>query len=41
MDAYLAAFAQAGGFRLVTLDRALATFPGLDHFLIVPPEAAI
>lgn len=30
MDAYLAAFAQAGGYRLITLDRAFAQFPGLD-----------
>lgn len=30
MDAYLAAFAVAGGYRLVTLDLAFAQFPGLD-----------
>jgi toxin-antitoxin system PIN domain toxin len=30
MDAYLAAFARAGGYRLVTLDRAFAQFHGLD-----------
>jgi toxin-antitoxin system PIN domain toxin len=29
MDAYLAAFAVAGGYRLVTLDRAFAQFKGL------------
>jgi predicted nucleic acid-binding protein len=29
-DAYLAAFAVAGGYRLVTLDEAFAQFPGLD-----------
>ena len=34
MDAYLAAFARAGGFRLVTLDRAFSQFPGLDYLLI-------
>lgn len=30
MDAYLAAFAKAGGYRLVTLDKAFAQFAGLD-----------
>jgi toxin-antitoxin system PIN domain toxin len=30
MDAYLAAFAVAGGYRLVTTDRAFRQFPGLD-----------
>jgi len=34
MDAYLAAFAKAGGYRLVTLDHAFAKFPGLDHEVI-------
>lgn len=33
-DAYLAAFAQAGGFRLITLDRAFDRFPGLDCLVI-------
>ena len=36
-DAYLAAFAVAGGFRLVTLDRAFSQFPGLAF---VRPEQA-
>ena len=35
MDAYLAAFAKAGGYRLVTLDGAFAKFPGLEHEVIV------
>ena len=30
MDAYLAAFAQAGGFRLATIDRAFAQFKRLE-----------
>jgi predicted nucleic acid-binding protein len=30
MDAYLAAFAIAGGYRLVTLDKAFCQFRGLD-----------
>lgn len=30
MDAYLAAFAVAGGYRLVTLDKAFGQFKGLD-----------
>jgi toxin-antitoxin system PIN domain toxin len=30
MDAYLAAFALSGGYRLVTLDRAFTQFPKLD-----------
>ncbi len=34
MDAYLAAFACTGGFRLITLDRAFSQFPGLDYMLI-------
>jgi len=34
MDAYLAAFARAGGYRLVTLDRAFTKFAGLDHEII-------
>jgi toxin-antitoxin system PIN domain toxin len=33
-DAYLAAFAVAGGFRLVTFDRDFARFPGLDLLLL-------
>jgi uncharacterized protein len=35
MDGYLAAFALAGGHRLVTTDRAFAQFSGLD-LLILP-----
>jgi toxin-antitoxin system PIN domain toxin len=34
MDAYLAAFAIAGGYTLVTLDEAFANFPGMS--LLVP-----
>ncbi len=34
MDAYLAAFAIAGGFRLVTFDRAFLAFKGLDLELL-------
>lgn len=34
MDAYLAGFALAGGYGLVTTDRAFATFPGLDLTLV-------
>lgn len=34
MDAYLAAFAKAGNYRLVTLDGAFAKFHGLDHEVI-------
>lgn len=34
MDAYLAAFARAGGFRLVTLDQAFSQYRGLDYALI-------
>jgi predicted nucleic acid-binding protein len=30
MDAYLAAFALAGGYRLVTTDRGFRQFNGLD-----------
>jgi toxin-antitoxin system PIN domain toxin len=30
MDAYLAAFALAGGYRMVTTDTAFKQFPGLD-----------
>jgi toxin-antitoxin system PIN domain toxin len=36
MDAYLAAFALAGGYTLVTLDEAFANFSGLP--LLIPPE---
>jgi len=34
MDAYLAAFARASGFRRVTPDRAFSQSPGLDYVLI-------
>jgi uncharacterized protein len=34
MDAYLAAHAQAGGFRLLTLDKGFAQFPSLDYELV-------
>ncbi len=34
MDAYLAAFAMAGGFRLVTTDKAFKQFKGLDPLVI-------
>jgi predicted nucleic acid-binding protein len=35
MDAYLASFAIAGGYTLVTLDEAFANFRGLS--LVIPP----
>jgi predicted nucleic acid-binding protein len=34
MDAYLTAFAQDGGYRLVTFDAAFAQFGGLDLVLL-------
>jgi hypothetical protein len=34
MDAYLAAFAQAGGYRMVTTDDAYRQFDGLDLEMI-------
>ena len=34
MDAYLAAFAMAGGYRLVTTDKGFKQFKGLDLLLI-------
>jgi len=34
MDAYLAAFAMAGGYRLVTTDKAFKQFKGLDLLLL-------
>ena len=37
MDAYLAGFALAGGFGLVTTDAAFAQFPGLDLTLLREP----
>lgn len=41
MDAYLAAFAIAGGLTMVTLDVAFASFPGLAvQVLPVPPASA-
>jgi toxin-antitoxin system PIN domain toxin len=36
-DAYLAAFALAGGMRLVSFDRDFRRFPGL-HLLLLSPE---
>lgn len=38
MDAYLAAFAVAGGYRLVTLDRAFVQFKGLEQDVLLPLE---
>lgn len=35
-DAYLAAFALAGGYRLVTFDRDFGRFEGLDLLLLSP-----
>lgn len=35
-DAYLAAFAKAGGFRLVTFDRDFTRFPDLDLLRLQP-----
>jgi uncharacterized protein len=37
MDAYLAAFALAGPFRMVTTDTAFRQFPGLDLLLLGQP----
>ena len=37
MDAYLAGFALAGGFGLVTTDAAFAQYPGLDLTLLETP----
>lgn len=34
MDAYLAAFAVAGGYRLVTTDRAFKQFKGLNVLVL-------
>jgi uncharacterized protein len=34
MDAYLAAFCIAGGFRLITFDSAFQSFPGLDVLIL-------
>ena len=34
MDAYLAAFATAGGYQLVTTDAAFTQFPGLDLLVL-------
>jgi toxin-antitoxin system PIN domain toxin len=36
MDAYLAAFAIAGGHQLVTTDKAFKQFPGLDLLVLSP-----
>jgi predicted nucleic acid-binding protein len=34
MDAYLAAFAQAGGYKMVTFDKDFRQFNGLDLVLL-------
>lgn len=38
MDAYLAAFALAGGYQMVTIDAAFAQFDGLDLVLLGSPR---
>ena len=38
MDAYLAGFARAGGYRLVTTDTAFKPFTGLDLELLGKEE---
>jgi toxin-antitoxin system PIN domain toxin len=38
MDAYLAAFALAGGYRMVTTDAAFRQFQGLDLLVLGQPE---
>ncbi len=38
MDAYLAGFARAGGFRMVTTDAAFEQFTGLDLELLGKEE---
>lgn len=37
MDAYLAAFARAGGYRMVTTDEAFRQFRGLDLLVLTRP----
>jgi len=37
MDTYLAAFARAGGYRMVTTDTAFRQFSGLDLVLLGSP----
>lgn len=39
MDAYLAAFALAGGYQFVTLDKAFSQFAGLDLVLLPTPDS--
>jgi len=39
MDAYLAAFALAGGYQFVTIDKAFSQFDGLDLVLLSPPDS--
>ena len=39
MDAYLAAFALAGGYRLATIDKAFSQFDGLDLVLLASPDS--
>jgi hypothetical protein len=34
MDAYLAAFAKAGGYQLVSTDKAFRQFKGLNHLVL-------
>lgn len=41
MDAYLAAFARAGGYQLVTTDVAFRQFAGLDLLVISERHAAL
>jgi toxin-antitoxin system PIN domain toxin len=36
MDAYLAAFAMAGGYQLVTTDKAFRQFKGLEALVLTP-----
>lgn len=38
MDAYLAAFAMAGGYQLVSTDRGFAQYPGLQ-FVLLPSHS--
>lgn len=40
MDAYLAGFARAGGYRLLTTDAAVKKFEGLDLDLLDTPSSA-
>jgi predicted nucleic acid-binding protein len=40
MDAYLAAFADAGQLELITFDRAFAQFAGINITIVPPPSSA-